>query len=231
MERAEKIVKRVLAHYKMSHPPRMGDPFKGLVRTILSQNTSRGNTQAAYNRLETLIGVEPNEVAKASLEEIADAIKPAGIHHQRAKTLKRVAELVLERYGGDMRSLLKRPYVEARRELMELPGVGRKTADVVLLFEAGMRVLPIDRHIYRIAMRLGLTRRGADYDEVRRVLEEASSPERYLDLHLNLIRLGREICKARRPRCEACFLLDLCLRIDIPHSPPARHSREQPRYR
>lgn len=196
----------------------MGDPFKGLIRTILSQNTSRRNTQTAYQQLELLIGVEPRKLAEASLEKIAEAIRPAGMHHQRAETLKRVAEFVLKRYRGSLRPLLERPYEEARRELIALPGVGRKTADVVLLFEGGMGVLPIDRHIQRIAIRLGLVPKRADYDEVRRILEEASSPERYLDLHLNLIRLGREICKARSPLCDICFLLDLCPRVDVPHS-------------
>ncbi len=219
MERAREIVGRVLAHYGVIHPPRIGDPFKGLIRTILSQNTSRANTQAAYRRLETLIGVEPRRLAGASVEEIAEAIRPAGMHHQRAEVIKRVAELVLRRYGGDLTPFLHMPYEEARRLLMELPGVGRKTADVVLLFEGGFKVLPIDRHIHRIAVRLGLAPKGADYDEVRRNLEAAASPERYLDLHLGLIRFGREICRARRPRCDACFLSDLCPRIGVSNPP------------
>ena len=219
MERVEEIVSRVLNRYGVIHPPRIGDPFKGLIRTILSQNTSRANTQTAYRRLESLIGVEPRRLAEASIEEIAEAIRPAGMHRQRAGVIKRVAELVLRRYGGDLKPLLDRPYEEARRLLMELPGVGRKTADVVLLFEGGFRVLPIDRHIHRIAVRLGLVPRGADYDEVRRTLEAAASPERYLDLHLALIRFGREICRARRPRCDACFLSDLCPRRGVSNPP------------
>ena len=219
MERVREIVERVLSHYGRAELRGIGDPFKGLIRTILSQNTSRANTQAAYNRLEALIGVEPHRLAEASVEEIAEAIRPAGMHHQRAMVIKKVSELVLRRFGGDLRSLMERPYMEARRLLMELPGVGRKTADVVLLFEGGVEVLPIDRHIYRIALRLGLAPRGADYDEVRRILESASPPDRYLDLHIDLIRFGREICRARRPRCDECFLSDLCPRVDVPTPP------------
>ena len=210
MERAEEIIARLLSHYSRRHRPRRGDPFRSLVRIILSQNTSSKNQAAAYDRLERDIGVTPKNLAKASVKRITDAIRPAGMHNQRSRTLKKVAEAILERYGGDMAPILCRPYNEAREEIMAVPGVGQKTADVLLMFEAGKAIIPVDRHIFRITERLQLVPQKAAYDDVRSTLEEATDPDRYEDVHILLIRFGREFCRARRPRCGDCFLNDLC---------------------
>ena len=210
LSRAEEIIARLLEHYERRWRPRGGDPFRSLVRIILSQNTSYRNEAAAYEQLERVIGVTPESLAEAPVERIAEAIRPAGMHNQRSRTLKRVAAAVLERYGGDIAPILSKPYPEARLELMELPGVGQKTADVLLMFDAGKAVIPVDRHIDRIAKRLQLVPPKAAYDEVRRALEAAADPDRYEDVHVLLIRFGREVCRAQRPRCDGCFLGDLC---------------------
>jgi len=210
LSRAEEIIARLLERYERRWRPRRGDPFRSLVRIILSQNTSYRNEAAAYEQLERVIGVTPEALAEAPVERIAEAIRPAGMHNQRSRTLKRVAAAVLERYGGDIAPILSKLYPEARLELMELPGVGRKTADVLLMFDAGKAVIPVDRHIDRIAKRLQLVPPKAAYDEVRRALEAAADPDRYEDVHVLLIRFGREVCRAQRPRCDGCFLGDLC---------------------
>jgi len=210
LSRAEEIIARLLERYERRWRPRRGDPFRSLVRIILSQNTSYRNEAAAYEQLERVIGVTPEALAEAPVERIAEAIRPAGMHNQCSRTLKRVAAAVLERYGGDIAPILSKLYPEARLELMELPGVGQKTADVLLMFDAGKAVIPVDRHIDRIAKRLQLVPPKAAYDEVRRALEAAADPDRYEDVHVLLIRFGREVCRAQRPRCDGCFLGDLC---------------------
>ncbi len=178
--------------------------------TILSQNTNGRNRSTAHNRLEEMIGITPENLAAASLETIAEAIRPAGMYNQRSKVLKRVSKEVLERFHGTLEDVVKKPFHEAREDLMSLPGVGPKTADVVLMFVAGSRIVPVDRHIFRISGRLGLVPEKASYDDVRGTLEEASPPDRREDVHVFLIRFGREICKARSPRCYDCFIEDLC---------------------
>ncbi len=105
---------------------------------------------------------------------------------------------------------VSKPYPEAREELMTLPGVGEKTADVVLLFTAGKSVIPVDRHIARIAKRLKFAPANAPYDAIRRTLEEATPPETYLDTHIKLIQFGRDICRAQNPLCIECTLKDTC---------------------
>ena len=117
MKLAEEAVSRILVHYGRHWAPRRGDPFKSLVRTILSQNTNYRNEDAAYTRLEEMVGVTPSTLSEASLEKIADAIRPAGMYNQRSLTLKKVADAVLREYGGDLIPVLKKPYEEAREEL------------------------------------------------------------------------------------------------------------------
>ncbi len=210
MKRTEEILARLLDHYDRRWRPRSTDPFRILVRTILSQNTNYRNEAVAFDRLESAIGVTPENLVNAPLEAVADAIRPAGMYNQRSRTLKKVAEAVIEHHGGDLKPTLAKPYPEAREALMQLPGVGPKTADVLLMFAAGKKVIPVDRHIFRITKRLQLVSAKASYDEVRKTLEVATPLETYEDVHVLLIRFGREVCRAQKPRCPQCFLKDLC---------------------
>jgi len=208
--RNEEIIARLLDRYERTWRLETRDPFKALVRTILSQNTSGRNQTVAYKRLENSIGVTPELIARAPTEAIAEAIRPAGMYNQRSSVLKRVSDEVITRFDGDLDPVIRKSYDEAREDLMSLPGVGPKTADVVLMFVAGKSIVPVDRHIFRISRRLEIVPQKAGYDEVRVTLENASSPERREDVHVFLIRFGRETCKAQRPRCSVCFLEDLC---------------------
>jgi len=210
MKLAEEAVSRILVHYGRLRAPRRGDPFKSLVRTILSQNTNYKNEETAYTRLEEMVGVTPSTLSEASLEKIAEAIRPAGMYNQRSLTLKKVANAVIREYRGDLAPVVEKPYEEAREELMRLPGVGQKTADVVLLFNTGRGVIPVDRHINRISKRLALVPEKACYDDVRRELEGAMNQENYLNIHVGLIQFGRDTCRALGPKCDECFLVDLC---------------------
>jgi endonuclease-3 len=201
---------RIMERYPPRGSPRTGDPFRGLVRVILSQNTSYVNEARAYEQLERRIGVEPRRLAEASVEDIASAIRPAGMHNIRAEVIKRLSEVLLSRYDGDLWKILRKEVGEAREELINLPGVGRKTADVLLLFEANRPVMPIDRHIFRIAKRLGLVTGKPDYERTRLVLESMIPSDKLEHGHLSLIEFGRRICRARAPLCGSCPLADIC---------------------
>ncbi|MGD0804067.1 MAG: endonuclease III [Candidatus Bathyarchaeia archaeon] len=209
-KRAEEALRRVQEIYPRTWTQSNSDQFKSLIRTILSQNTNWRNENTAYRRLEESIGVTPKKLSNASISKIADAIKPAGMYNQRSRTIKKVSEEVIERYNGDLSSIIAKTYYEARKELMTLPGVGEKTADVVLLFTAGKQVLPVDRHITRITNRLELVKNNSKYDTIRMTLERATTPEKYLDIHIKLIQFGRDICRALNPKCSECPLNDIC---------------------
>jgi endonuclease-3 len=210
LSRDEEILKRLLDNYKRRWRPETADSFRSLVRIILSQNTNYKNESTAYNRLESSVGAFPESLSAAPIEVIAEAIKPAGMYNKRSVVLKRVAEEVLARFDGDLTQVLAMPYEEAREELMGLTGVGYKTADVLLMFDAGKQIIPVDRHIFRISKRLGIVPENAGYEKVRSALESAAPTGRHEDVHVLLIQFGRDICRALRPRCDECFLRDLC---------------------
>ncbi len=206
----DEAVLKIVELYRSSWRPREPDPFRALVRTVLSQNTTFRNEMAAFRQLDRCVGVAPENIAEASEEEIARCIRPAGMHRVRARKLKALARAVLERYGGDLGKVLEKPLEEARRELMSLPGVGPKTADVVLMFNARKPVLAVDRHIMRVSKRIGLVGEKAGYEDVRVRLETILPPELYPEAHLALIRFGREVCRARNPRCRECPVREAC---------------------
>ncbi len=187
---------------------REGDPFKVLIATIISQNTTEKNTFRALERLEETIGVDPFKLSNAEVEEVASAISPAGLQRQKAVAIVSVARLLVDKYRGRIEELLKRGEDVVRRELRSLRGVGEKTVDV-LLANAGFPVVPVDTHVKRVAQRLGITR-SRSYLGVKSDLHRVFRPERRLEAHLLLIKLGREVCKARKPQCERCPLRDIC---------------------
>lgn len=209
-QRAETSINRILKNYPVEWRPRIRDPFRGIVSTVLSQNTNSTNQSTAYNRLEESIGITPYKILAAEPEKIIDAIRPAGMYNIRTKTLRALSKHVINEWDGDLAQIFDQPFLVARDKLMELPGIGPKTADVSLMFVSNHKVMPVDRHIERIAKRLELVPQNGNYEAVRRVFEDASTPDRFLEVHLSLIRFGRETCTARRPKCSDCVLNDLC---------------------
>jgi len=184
--------------------------FETLIITILSQSTADVNTRRAFERLKERFDVKPEVLARARVEDIRDAIRSAGLYNMKAPRIKAIAKIIMEKYGGDLENVLRLPLEEAREKLLELPGVGGKTADILLNFIGGYEVFPIDTHIMRVSKRLGLVREKAGYEEAREKLEEAIPGVDRRRVHFLLIQFGREICKAIRPRCEICPLTRLC---------------------
>ncbi|RLI98760.1 MAG: endonuclease III [Candidatus Aenigmatarchaeota archaeon] len=183
------------------------DPFKIIVGVIISQNTIESNTFKAYNELERRIGVEVEKLANADIKDIEESIKVAGLQDSKARAIKTLAERIKNELNGDLSNILK-DYNKARNWLTSIPGIGVKTADV-LLANMGASVLPVDTHIKRIAIRLGLAEKKS-YEHIRKNLERIFRPSIRLEAHLLLIKLGREICKARNPQCKSCPLRDIC---------------------
>jgi len=177
-----------------------------LVLTILSQNTSDRNSEHAYARMRERFPTW-EDVRDAPETELVEALRPGGLAVQKAPriqaALRDLDRLDLEWLGG-------LPADEAMRWLVALPGVGPKTASCVLLFSLDVPVMPVDTHIHRIALRVGLVPAGTTADAAHALLTEMTPPDRMLEAHLLLIKHGRTTCTARRPRCEECVLLDLC---------------------
>lgn len=180
------------------------DPFKTLIVTIISQNTADRNTARAFENLSNKFKITPEALANAEEKEIEKCLKVAGLYRNKAKTIQRVSKTILEKYQGDLKPILSLPIEEARETLMQFPGVGPKTADVVLLFCAKQNTIPVDTHVNRVSKRLGLSPANGDYEAVRDALQSIYDPTDYLSVHVLLILHGRKYCKARVPVCREC---------------------------
>ncbi len=186
------------------------DPLSELIYTILSQNTSDVNRDRAYERLKKRFPTW-ERVRDAQVEEIAEAIRPGGLAKVKAPRIKSILHTITERRGKlSLDFICQMEIEEAKEWLGSLTGVGPKTTACVLLFGCGRPAFPVDTHVYRISKRLGLISRKASTQEAHQTLEDLVSPRDYYAFHLNLIAHGREVCKARRPRCEICGLASYC---------------------
>lgn len=181
-------------------------PLDTLVQTVLSQNTNDNNRDKAEENLwKTFDNYE--EVADASVDDIANSIKTAGLQHQKAKTIKGILTGLQEMGGLDLTYLDDLGARETWKTLMEFGGVGKKTAAVVSLFALDKPIFPVDTHVRRVTSRLELIKSGENHHET---LTELVPEEDMYQFHLHLIRHGRETCKARKPRCGECVLLKRC---------------------
>ncbi|MEW5827349.1 MAG: endonuclease III [Chloroflexota bacterium] len=181
-----------------------------LVSTILSQNTNDTNRDRAFEALRARFPTW-EAVRDARPEAVIEAIRPAGLANQKGPRIQQVlGEISAGRGELDLSFLKDMPLEEAHAWLTRFKGVGPKTAAIVLLFSLGRPAFPVDTHIYRVTGRIGLRPEKMSVEEAHPYLESLFPPETYYAGHLNLIRLGREICQARKPRCEVCPLNGLC---------------------
>jgi len=181
-----------------------------LVSTILSQNTNDVNRDRGFNALRAKFPTW-EEVRDANPEEVIDAIRPAGLANQKGPRIQQVLRAITEERGSlDLGFLADLSVDEARAWLTKFNGVGPKTAAIVLCFSLNMPAFPVDTHIYRVSGRIGLRPEKMTVEQAHPHLEALFPPETYYAAHLNLIRLGREICGARKPNCVVCPIRELC---------------------
>jgi endonuclease III len=210
-QRAEIILQELKQSLAMpSWTVQQHKPFETLIATIISQNTADTNTKRAFENLSKQFEITPMSLAKADMAKLEAYLHFAGLYKSKAKTIKSISKVIVEKFGGLLDPILSLPLEEARKALLELNGVGPKTADVVLLFSANKPTVPVDTHVNRVSKRLGFALSDGDYDTVRQNLRAAFEPKDYLTLHLLLISLGRVYCKARKPLCLKCPLNSYC---------------------
>ena len=209
-KRALKIHERLLEFYG---EPIWRNPLPAideLVSTILSQNTNDINRDRAFNALRARFSTW-EEVRDANVVDVVEAIRPSGLANQKGPRIQQVLRSITEERGSLGLSFLKDLTVEeARNWLTRFNGVGPKTAAIVLCFSLDMPAFPVDTHVYRVTGRIGLRPEKMTVEQAHPHLESLFPPETYYASHLNIIRLGREICQARRPRCEECPIRNLC---------------------
>ena len=175
-------------------------PYQVLIATILSQRTKDANTHRASRALFSRFP-EPEDLAEAPLDEVMELVRPAGFYTVKAQRVKEVADIIHREYNDSVPDDLD--------ELLKLPGVGRKTANCVLVYGFGIPAIPVDTHVHRISNRLGIARADTPEETERQLV--SSMPEEYwIEINRLMVEFGKSICRPRNPRCDICPLGDMC---------------------
>jgi len=206
----EQVIDLLISEYGERDWRPHDSPLNVLVQTILSQNTSDANSRRAFH---SLLASFPSweKVASADVYQIASAIKGGGLAGVKARYIKQALGEIQRRRGRlELDFLHSLPLEQARDWLMQLPGVGTKTANCVFLFSLGRPALPVDTHVYRVARRLGLIDARATVEKAHKILERLVPADKVYAFHVLMIEHGRKVCKAPRPRCSVCVLKSQC---------------------
>ena len=209
-EHYRQVSERLREHYGYpdwrQHLPAVDE----LVSTILSQATSDTNRDKGYFALKERYP-DWEHVRDAPVKEIEDTIRSAGLARQKAPRIKAALQYITDTVGEINLDFLETMDInEAKAWLTSIDGVGPKTAAIILLFTYNRAAFPVDTHVHRVTKRLGLIADNINAEKAHLIFEEIAPPENYYADHLNIIRHGREICKARNPRCEQCILTAYC---------------------
>ena len=208
-EKLEKIFKRFNAiDPEPNRPPektRQGSPYKSLVSVVLSAQTQDKRTALASKQLFSVIQT-PYELLELTNERLVELIKPVGMYNNKAKSLRKMAEYLIEHYQGAV--------PETRAELMKIPGVGRKSTDIMMRFIFNEDAIAVDTHVRRICYRLGISNKN-EANHIADILEK-HTPQKYKwGAHEWLIEYGKYVCSSRKPKCSQCILNDLCNKQDV----------------
>ena len=200
MTKIDKIVEELRKLYPQRPHDYFQDPLRTLLGCILSQRTRDENTWLATNQLFTAFPTL-NDIANADVKDIETVIRPAGFYKVKAKRIKEVAQIIRDKYNGEV--------PKSEEELLTLPGVGRKTANIVLVFAYGIDAIPVDTHVHRISNRLGLVHTKTP-EETEKELRKVVPKKYWLDLNRLMVAHGQHICKPLHPLCNKCPLRKYC---------------------
>ncbi|MDW8107339.1 MAG: endonuclease III [Armatimonadota bacterium] len=204
------IVSRLEALYGVPEWKPRQNPLEELIHCILSQHTSDKNSFRAYRLLRQRYR-SWQAVAEAPTEELAETIRPGGLANQKAPRIQAALHAIYQARGEYSLDWLRDlPTPEARKFLLSLPGIGPKCAAIVLCFALGRPVMPVDTHVFRVSWRLGLIPKSIGEAKAHDALEAIVPEPLVYRFHVALIRHGRAICKAQRPRCTECPLREFC---------------------
>lgn len=187
------------------------DPLSMLIEIILSQATSDANSARTFENLRKRFGGNWETVLAAEEIAIADAIRPGGLANQKARVIKELLTQIKAKHGTlNLNFLNKMPDEAARDYLTDFRGIGPKTVACTLLFALHKEIFPLDTHIFRVFKRMGILPERITDIKAHRLLDQLVPHGKFYSLHVNTIRLGRQICRPREPLCEQCPLIEYC---------------------
>ena len=198
LKNANKILRILNRRYRVK--PHRGRPFRVLIGCLLSHRTKDETTWPSTNRLFSVANT-PQKMLKLSEKKIARVIYPVGFYNQKAKRIKQICRILLKRFNGKV--------PKTREELMKLPGVGGKTADIVLSYAYGKAVIAVDTHVAKIAQRLGWSKQK-EPEKIRADLHKLIPPSKRIIVNHLLVSFGKDVCQSRKPLCYKCSIEELC---------------------
>jgi endonuclease-3 len=205
------IIQNLKAVYGVPECERGLDPLDVLIQTILSQSTTNVNSDRAFESLKQRFPTW-EQARRARAASIEAAIRSGGLARQKSVRIKMLLNEIYERRGSlDLSFLSSAPLEEAMQFLASFKGVGPKTVACTLLFACNRPIFPIDTHIFRIGRRVGLIPEKCSDQEAHRMMTAMIPEGRFYEVHINMIRHGRKVCRPQQPLCEQCCLIDYCL--------------------
>jgi endonuclease-3 related protein len=182
-------------------------PFEVCVGAILTQNTAWKNVVKAIDNLKQASALDPVAIYRMPIDELARLIRPAGYYNVKAVRLHNLVAHLVENHQGDLSSLFSEPIESLREELLSIKGVGKETADSIILYAAGKPIFVVDAYTKRVLERHGLIAERADYDSIQKLFHSnlPSDVALFNDFHAQFVAVGHNYCK-KRPLCEICPL-------------------------
>lgn len=210
-ERIRRIDSQLKEYYGEPEKPDNQSDIDYLVETILSQNTNDINRDKAFSNLKEKYGENWEKVETADLDELTEAIRVAGLGPTKAERIQKALEMIREERGEYSLDFIEEMSVEEGKDwLTKIPGVGPKTAAIILCFHFDKPVMPVDTHVHRVSKRLGLIPEKASREKAHEILEEKVPGDIKYEFHRLLIEHGRKHCKAQNPSCEEGPLGEEC---------------------
>jgi endonuclease-3 len=210
------VVERLRAHYGPAKAPKLPGPWEMILWENVAYLADDDKRQQAFQILKKRVGTEPAEILSASDAALLEVTRQGILAEQFAAKLRKCAQIDLEDFDGDLRSVLQLPFPKARKALQKFPGIGEPGAEKILLFTHAYPVLALESNGLRVLLRLGFGEENKSYSKTYRLVQNAIAGEfeedysRLIEIHLLLRRHGQELCKRSRPQCGKCPLAQDC---------------------
>lgn len=205
-ESLRRIYDSLYEHFGPQHWWPGETPFEIMLGAILTQATNWGNVEKAILNLKSNGLLEPYAIKEMPVQKLAELIRPVGYFNQKAKKIKSLVDYLVEKYGGDIDKMRQQDLQKLRDELLSLRGIGKETADSILLYALEKPIFVVDAYTYRVLYRHGFVGEEASYDEIQELFMDnlPHSVELFNEYHALFVALGKNYCKKSKPLCDTC---------------------------
>ena len=204
------IYQKLLKHFGRQHWWSENTPVEVVIGTILTQHTAWKNAWKAISNLKKASRLKIRVLAQATPEDIQELIYAAGLYRQKAKRIINLSSYILCNYQGDLRNFFNKPIQQIREEMLSLDGIGKETADSILLYAANKLIFPVDEYTIRFCKRYSFLNKNCRYEDLRAFFESKlpEDLEIYKEFRALMVKLGKVYCKKNNPKCDLCPLIE-----------------------